>query len=87
MFKSAGQKQLEALIEDLARGYLRGGVNNSPEGREKVCRQLTDLAQRLRSSGDEKTVVKARSYRSQIRVAFPAVIQRELDAMVAKALS
>lgn len=87
MFKSEGRRRLEALIEDLASAYLLGDENNSPEGREKVCRAMADLAQRLRASGDTRAVVKARSYRSRIRIAFPPVIQHEMDEMVAEALS
>jgi hypothetical protein len=87
VFKSEGQKKLEALIEDLASAYLLGDENNSPEGREQICTRLTGLAQRLRAEGDEKAVVKARSYRSRIRIAFPPVIQHEMDEMVAESLA
>ncbi|MFJ2237927.1 hypothetical protein [Streptomyces sp. NPDC087859] len=87
LFKSEGQKQLEALIDDLVRSHLRGAVRNSPEGRAEICQEMSRLADELLDAGKDRAVRGARRYQSPLYLGLPPHAQREMDRMVAEALS
>ncbi|MFI1566819.1 hypothetical protein ACH4ZX_27825 [Streptomyces sp. NPDC020490] len=87
LFKPAGQQELEELIDGFARSYLRGHARNSPEGRAQICREISELAGRLRANGRERAVKGARRYRSVLHAALPQHARLEMDRMVAEALS
>lgn len=87
LFKSEGQKQLEALIDDLVRSHLRGAARNSPEGRAEICQEMAQLANELLDAGKERAVRGARRYQSPLYFGLPPHAQREMDRMVSEALS
>jgi hypothetical protein len=63
VFRSAGRKKLEALIDDLACSYLRGDPSNSEQGRDEICWQIAEVADGLVSAGDAKSIARAHTYR------------------------
>ncbi|MFF4273402.1 hypothetical protein [Streptomyces sp. NPDC001536] len=87
LFKSAGQKELESLIDGLARSYMRGHTRNSPEGRAELCGEIAQLADELRDAGRERAVRGARGYQSALYFGLPPHAQREMERMVAEALA
>lgn len=85
--KSAHQGKMETIIDDLARSYLRGHGRNSVEGRQQICRELSDAAAEARRDGQGKRVDKVRSYTSAIFEALPQDARNEIAAYVRMALS
>jgi adenylylsulfate kinase-like enzyme len=82
-----GRKQLEALIDDLARSYLRDDPVNSEQGRGEICRQITEVADGLRSAGEAKVLARVRDYRSDVEAALSREVRRHLRYLLARALS
>ncbi len=84
---SKDQQDLERLIDNLARSYMRGHPKNSTEGRAELRNDLAEAASIARSTGKHRAVSRAQGYRSALVLGFPQEARREFEEMVAAALA
>ena len=83
---STEQKNLESLLDSLARSYLRGAVTGTPEGRRSLCAEISEVATAAQNAGKHKVISRARAYRPAFLGALPGDVQREFEELQAAAL-
>ncbi|UOZ11328.1 hypothetical protein [Amycolatopsis sp. WQ 127309] len=83
---SKEQKNLEALLDRLARSYLRGAVMGTPEGRRTLCAEIGQAATAAQNNGKHKVIAEVRAYRPAFLGALPLPHQREFEELRSAAL-
>lgn len=86
LFGKSTSPELESMLDDLARSYMRGHRLEDPAKRAEFVNEIAAVADQLKAEGKEKTVAGTKKYRPAFLIGLPPAMQREFTQLVNKAL-